>query len=92
VTPTPTETPVPQGGGCTESAQCASGLTCADEVCCDTPCDQPDEACDLPGRPGTCLSTVTAQAPAIAPGVLPIAVGVLTAVGAFALYLRRRMS
>ncbi len=32
-TPTPTSTPVPEGGTCTETAQCQSGLICIEQVC-----------------------------------------------------------
>lgn len=34
-TATPTNTPVPQGGSCTDTAQCAPGLTCQHNICTD---------------------------------------------------------
>ena len=37
-TATATATPVPQGGPCMHQGQCATGLFCVDDVCCDEPC------------------------------------------------------
>jgi hypothetical protein len=42
--------------------ECAPGLTCADGVCCDAACTGQCQACDLPGKAGTC-STVTSGPP-----------------------------
>jgi len=41
------------GVACGGDAQCASGH-CVDGVCCDSACHGQCEACDLPGRAGTC--------------------------------------
>jgi len=41
------------GRSCTSGSQCGTGL-CVDGVCCDTACDRPCEACNLPQAPGTC--------------------------------------
>lgn len=56
------------GEMCTVGTECDSGF-CADSVCCDTACDGPNEACDLPGTVGTCTATavpgVTNTAPTL---------------------------
>lgn len=41
------------GEACTKDAACASGA-CVDGVCCDGRCDGACEACDVPGKVGTC--------------------------------------
>lgn len=89
ITPTATGTPVPQGGGCTDASQCVPGLSCTDDVCCDTACDGPEQSCNLPGQVGTCAS-VAAPAPAASSGGLLAMLGVLLAVGAAAMALRTR--
>jgi hypothetical protein len=61
---------------------------CVDTVCCDTPCDQSLQACNLPGRVGTCDSSA-ASAPAMSLRALFAALAMLTAVGAVALGRRR---
>jgi len=85
VTATPTVTPVPQGGECTDPAECAPGLFCAQGVCCNGPCDAPGEACNRPGREGECLAEVPAPAPAVSPRGLVLALGALVAIAALAL-------
>jgi hypothetical protein len=40
-------------------------MHCVDSVCCDTACTEPDHACNLPGREGTCLPITTAPAPTL---------------------------
>jgi uncharacterized protein (TIGR03382 family) len=47
----------PRGAACEDDDQCASH-NCADGVCCDGACTGQCEACDLPGREGSC-SAVT---------------------------------
>lgn len=37
----------------TNATECLSGNV-ADGVCCDTPCDEPCRACNIPGKAGTC--------------------------------------
>jgi len=81
---------VPQGGECTDTAQCVAGLYCVDDVCCDTPCNLAFQDCDLPGREGVC-TRANAPAPAASHTGLVVILGVLTLVGLFAL-LRRRAS
>jgi hypothetical protein len=56
----PTDEPLPIGERCTLSGQCASGV-CADGVCCSGGCDGACEACNQPGRVGTC--TIDEQCP-----------------------------
>lgn len=88
-TQTPTQTPIPQGGSCSaDPSNCATGLFCADDVCCDTPCDQPLEACNLPGEVGTC-SPVRAPVPAVSNTGLLVITLVLGVIGAVALVRRR---
>ena len=86
-TATPTNTGIPSGGSCTESDLCASGF-CADMGCCDTACDDPLQACNIPGHVGTC-TTLAAAAPATSTTGLMVAGLVLTAIGALA-FARRR--
>jgi hypothetical protein len=91
-TPTQTPTPIPQGGSCVaDPTNCAAGLFCADGVCCDTPCDQPLQSCNLPGEVGTC-SPVRASVPAASHTGLLLIVAVLGGVGAVALLRRRSIA
>jgi len=53
-------------------------------VCCDTPCDAPNEACDLPNARGTCTK-IPAPAPALSNTGLVLAGMILAAIGAWAL-------
>lgn len=41
------------GAGCTAAAECTSGF-CVDGVCCEVACDGQCEACNEPGKAGTC--------------------------------------
>ena len=50
------------GGFCTTAKECSSGL-CVDGVCCDRPCNQQCEACDVAGRLGTCSTLAGGQSP-----------------------------
>jgi hypothetical protein len=86
-TATPTRTPLPDGAGCSAGPDCASTF-CVDGVCCNSACDQPGEACDIPGRQGICA--VPAPAPALSSGALAAAVALLLAIGALALRATRR--
>lgn len=87
-TATPTNTPVPQGGACATPSQCGTGF-CVDSVCCNTACAGPDERCDAPGQPGTCVS-FAAPAPTLTPWGLLVAAILLTGVAGFALRQRMR--
>ena len=42
-----------QGQGCVNSEDCTTGF-CADNICCNTGCNNPCEACDLASSVGTC--------------------------------------
>lgn len=44
----------PQGGACSATGQCQSGLTCADGVCCNSACRGQCQACDI--NPGVCTT------------------------------------
>ena len=90
-TATATATPVPQGGPCMDQGQCATGLFCVDDVCCDEPCAGPDEICNLQGSVGTCTQPV-APAPTTSRTGLLIAVGILAGIAALALWRRRELS
>jgi hypothetical protein len=70
------------------TSQCVAGLFCADDVCCDTACDQPLQQCNLPGQVGTCASDAAA-APTLTPWGLLGASLVLAGIAGLA--LRRRM-
>jgi hypothetical protein len=63
---------------------------CVDDFCCNTPCDDPGESCDMPGSEGTCVGVT--GAPATSPiGAAALAVGLLLlGVAALAGIPRRR--
>ncbi len=52
-TPTPTPTPLALGEACISGPQCASTF-CASGVCCNAPCTEPNQACNLPNSAGFC--------------------------------------
>ena len=87
VTSTPTNTPVPQGGDCTDPAQCVTDF-CEDGVCCNTECTEPLMQCNLPGQVGTC-ATAAAVAPALTPWGLIAGLVLLAGTGAWAMRRRR---
>jgi hypothetical protein len=89
VTPTSTPTPVPQGGSCTNSLQCLTGLFCVDTFCCDQPCDVTFDRCDLPGREGTCTDT-RAAVPATSSASLSGIALLLLVVGIFGVLRMQR--
>ncbi len=86
-TPTATATMIPDGGDCVDPTDCQSG-NCVDDFCCESACDGPNEACNLPGLEGNCLA-LTATVPAASNTGLTMAVVGLLAV-ALAAFLRRR--
>lgn len=43
-----------QGKKCAITQDCVGGVFCADGICCNSACDQPCEACNLPASIGTC--------------------------------------
>lgn len=43
-----------QGDPCTQTTQCAAGLTCVDGVCCDGACSAACERCNVAGSRGQC--------------------------------------
>ena len=88
-TTTPTATPVAQGGACTDAAQCATGLFCSDDVCCDTACVGAGTSCDVPGQVGTCV-TAPAAAPAASPLALLVMLAALILTAFVALHTRWR--
>jgi len=45
------------GTSCAANDQCDSGF-CVDGLCCDTPCDDPCQACDVTGHAGACNPVV----------------------------------
>jgi hypothetical protein len=59
-------------------------------VCCDTPCNLPDQSCILPGQVGTCASIPPAPAPAASNGGLLVMLGALIAVAGAAFALKKR--
>jgi hypothetical protein len=88
VTSTATNTRIPQGAGCADPNDCATG-NCVNDVCCDTACNGPEQQCNLPGSEGICTSTA-APAPAASPTGLLIALALLISVGAIAMLRRAR--
>lgn len=87
----------PPGEACTMGTQCSPvppnqvGF-CVDEVCCDGPCDLPNQQCDLPGREGECVTLTPAPAPALSGGGLLAAALLLAAVGSIGLLRNRRQN
>ena len=79
----------PDGASCSDPADCLSG-NCVDDVCCNTPCDQPDQLCDQPGREGVCVTVQTAPAPALSGIGLLIAAVMLAALGGIGFLRGRR--
>ena len=55
---------VAQGGFCNTQAECVAGLSCVDNVCCDSACTGTCEACNLAGSVGTCSAVPAGQDPA----------------------------
>jgi hypothetical protein len=82
-----TPTRAPNGDGCDDPADCISG-NCVNDVCCDTACNGPEQACNIPGSVGTC-SNIAAAAPAASHGALLAGVVLLLVVGGVALWRRR---
>ena len=64
-------------------------MNCVDGVCCDTPCDGPDEICNLPGREGTCLPVTTAPAPLLSEWGKLIGIAVLLLIALVRIRIRR---
>src|SRR5262249_44012856 len=52
-----------QGGFCMRPQDCGAGLSCVDNVCCNSACNGSCEACDLPGHVGTCTKVPDGQDP-----------------------------
>jgi hypothetical protein len=52
-----------QGGFCTDTTQCLSGLSCVDGVCCGSACSGTCQACDLGGSTGICTLIPDGQDP-----------------------------
>jgi len=48
-----------QGRACLSTAECRSGLTCVDGVCCSTACTESCRACDVVGSVGTCTDVAS---------------------------------
>jgi len=79
-TPTPTPTAkTADGGTCDVSGDCQSGF-CVAGTCCDSICNQPMQSC----ASGTCTFTA-APAPVVSDRSLVFLVGLLFAIGFFAL-------
>jgi hypothetical protein len=78
----------PDGASCSDAADCLSG-NCVDDVCCDSPCTEPNEVCDQPGREGICIALHPAPAPALSGIGLLIGSALLAALGGLGM-LRRR--
>ncbi len=79
-TATASATPEQNGAACAIPGDCQS-LNCVDRVCCDTACDGPAQACNVPGSVGACTDIVAA-APTTSRGILLIAITILAAIAA----------
>ena len=88
-TATPTNTPLQNGAPCTNPMDCQSGH-CVDGVCCNDPCTGLNEICNLQGSAGTCTE-IAAPAPTTSRTGLLIALGILAAIAALALWRRREL-
>jgi hypothetical protein len=64
-------------------------MNCVLDICCDSPCLQPDHTCDLPGREGHCVPITNAPAPALTDLGKVIGLGVLLLIAGTALRRRR---
>ena len=60
-------------------------MDCVDGVCCNSPCNGPDERCDTPGRDGECVIYRTAPAPALSWPAWALAIAALIAVAEVAM-------
>jgi hypothetical protein len=87
-TATPTNTRVPDGGACDEPVDCNSG-NCVNGLCCNEPCTEPLERCNVVGQLGTCIG-VSAQVPAASSGALLFGLVTLVIVAGLALLRRSR--
>ena len=54
---------LPPGSTCSRGADCQTGLTCVDHVCCTSACNGSCESCALPGTEGTCTAVPTGADP-----------------------------
>lgn len=52
-----------QGGFCTDSGDCDTGLACIDSVCCSSTCSDTCQACDLDSSLGSCSTVAQGQDP-----------------------------
>jgi hypothetical protein len=77
-TPTTTSTPIANGGTCAIGSQCSSG-NCVEGICCNSICNEPGQTCAT----GTCVTP--AAAPTVSNRTLVLIVGLLVAIGFFAL-------
>lgn len=55
--------PTTLGGFCSTQPECATGLTCVDNVCCNSACNGGCERCDVSGSVGTCSPVANGQDP-----------------------------
>jgi hypothetical protein len=53
----------PQGTVCASTAECATGLSCADGYCCNNTCTASCQACNVAGSLGACTTLVSGEAP-----------------------------
>jgi hypothetical protein len=86
---TPTGTKIPEGGACDDPLDCVTG-NCVDDVCCDTACDQPGQACNVAGLEGTCLLE-SAPVPAVSQRGMWGLIVLLVAIGGIGMMRWRRI-
>jgi hypothetical protein len=79
--------PYDDGLPCVDPGDCISG-NCVDDVCCNVACENPGQACDIPGSIGICNSVIPAPSMNL-PGQF-MAATLLTLLGWFGLRRLRR--
>ena len=77
------------GTPCSLATEC-DPMFCVDGVCCDSPCDGPNESCNQQGNEGTCLAIPPAPAPVLSGTGLLIGALLLAIVGMYGLIRNRR--
>jgi hypothetical protein len=73
-----------------DDTDCLPQLFCVDGICCNSPCNGPNQSCDNPSAPGICQRP--RSAPAVSPPVAPVVVVILLGLAWLGLQQLRRKS